>query len=58
MKSIKQEDFLNWCATDPLVEELIELIFQICHVVLGLKPATKQDEITIVKYVYFFHQKE
>ncbi|UJR27426.1 hypothetical protein I4U23_008715 [Adineta vaga] len=49
MKSIKQEDFLNWCATDPLVEELIELIFQICHVVLGLKPATKQDEITIVK---------
>jgi hypothetical protein len=46
---MKQEDFINWCATDPLIRELIELIFQICHVVLGLKPATKQDEITIVK---------
>ncbi|CAF0968583.1 unnamed protein product [Rotaria sordida] len=45
----QQEDFINWCSTDSLIEELLALIFQICHVVLGLRPSTKQDEITIVK---------
>jgi len=40
---------MNWCLTDPLVNELLELIFQICHVVLGLRPSKKQEEITIVK---------
>ncbi|CAF4440752.1 unnamed protein product, partial [Rotaria magnacalcarata] len=49
IKHFQQEDFLNWCATDALIQQLIELIFQICHVVLGLKPSTKQEEITIVK---------
>ncbi|CAF4760386.1 unnamed protein product [Rotaria socialis] len=49
IKYFQQEDFLNWCATDALIQQLIELIFQICHVVLGLRPSTKQEEITIVK---------
>ncbi|CAF0759373.1 unnamed protein product [Adineta ricciae] len=49
MKFFNQQDFLTWCSTDPLIEELIGLTFQVCHVVLGLKPATKQEEITIVK---------
>ena len=49
MKFFNQEDFLTWCSTDPLIEELIGLTFQVCHVVLGLKPSTKQEEITIVK---------
>ncbi|CAF5082326.1 unnamed protein product, partial [Rotaria sp. Silwood1] len=45
----QQEDFIHWCSTDSLIKELLELIYQICHVVLGLKPSTKHDEITIVK---------
>ncbi|CAF0809558.1 unnamed protein product [Adineta steineri] len=49
IKYFKQEDFINWCSTDSLIKELIELIFQICHVVLGLRPSTRHDEITIVK---------
>lgn len=51
MNYFRPEDFLHWCATDRLIQELIGLIFQICHVVLGLKPSSKQDEIAIVKSV-------
>jgi len=46
----KQEDFIDWCSTDLLIKELLELIFQICHVVLGLRPSSKLEEIMIVKY--------
>ena len=49
MKHFEQDDFINWCSTDRLIKELIELIFQICHVVLGLRPSNKQEEIMIVK---------
>ncbi len=48
---LKLEDFLTWCQTDRLVIELLDLIFQICHVVFGLRPSSQQDEVTIVKYV-------
>ena len=44
-------DFLIWCQKDRLLIELLDLIFQTCHVVLGLKPSSQQDEVTIVKYV-------
>ncbi len=45
------EDFLTWCQKDGLTIELLDLIFQTCHVVLGLRPTSQQDEVTIVKYV-------
>jgi len=48
---LKLEDFLTWCQKDRLMIELLDLIFQICHIVLGLRPASQQDEVTIVKYV-------
>ncbi len=48
-KYFKQEDFIHWCSKDLLIKELIELIYQIFHVVLGLRPSSRQDEIMIVK---------
>ncbi|CAF2834191.1 unnamed protein product [Rotaria sp. Silwood2] len=52
---LKPEDFLLWCQKDRLIIELLDLIFQICHVVLGLRPSSQQDELTIVKH---FLQRE
>ena len=49
--TLKSEDFLTWCQKDGLLIELLDLIFQTCHVVLGLRPSSQQDEVTIVKYV-------
>lgn len=48
---LKPEDFLLWCQKDTLMIEVLDLIFQICHVVLGLRPSSQQDEANIVKYV-------
>jgi ubiquitin carboxyl-terminal hydrolase 6/32 len=49
--TLKSEDFLIWCQKDGLLIELLDLIFQTCHVILGLRPSSQQDEVTIVKYV-------
>lgn len=43
------EDFSNWCTTDLFIPELIDLIYQICHIVLGLRAANRHDEVFIVK---------
>jgi ubiquitin carboxyl-terminal hydrolase 6/32 len=48
---LKLEDFLTWCQKDGLMIELLDLIFQTCHIVLGLRPSSQQEEVTIVKYV-------
>jgi hypothetical protein len=48
---LKPEDFLTWCQKDKLIIELLDLVFETCHVVLGLRPASQQDEVTIAKYV-------
>lgn len=47
--ALKLEDFLTWYQKDGLLIELLELIFEICHVVLGLRPITQEEEVTIVK---------
>lgn len=46
---LKMEDFLIWCQKDGLLIELLDLIFQACHVILGLRPSSQQDEVAIVK---------
>ena len=45
----KLEDFLIWCQQDSLTIQLLDLIFQISHIVLGLRPTFQQDEVIIVK---------
>ncbi|XP_018565793.1 ubiquitin carboxyl-terminal hydrolase 32 isoform X2 [Anoplophora glabripennis] len=46
---LTQEDFLVWSVEDnSLVTPLLELLFQVCHVSLGLKPQCRHDEYEIV----------
>ena len=47
--TLKLEDFLIWCPNDRLTIELLELIYQISHIVLGLRPSSQKDEVSIVK---------
>ncbi|XP_030745241.1 ubiquitin carboxyl-terminal hydrolase 32 isoform X3 [Sitophilus oryzae] len=46
---LTQEDFLVWAVEDKsLVAPLLELLFQVCHVSLGLKPHCRHNEYEIV----------
>ncbi|KAJ8972102.1 hypothetical protein NQ314_000328 [Rhamnusium bicolor] len=46
---LTQEDFLVWSVeNNSLVAPLLELLFQVCHVSLGLKPHCRHDEYEIV----------
>ncbi|XP_076255455.1 ubiquitin specific protease 32 isoform X3 [Rhynchophorus ferrugineus] len=46
---LTQEDFLVWAVDDKsLVAPLLELLFQVCHVSLGLKPHCRHNEYEIV----------
>lgn len=47
---LKTEDFLLWCQKDNLIIEFLDLVFQSCHIVLGLRPSSQQDELIIVRY--------
>lgn len=43
--SLSQEEFLMWSVDDnPLVAPILELLFQVCHVSLGLKPHCRHHE--------------
>ncbi|XP_066148846.1 ubiquitin carboxyl-terminal hydrolase 32 isoform X1 [Euwallacea fornicatus] len=47
---VSQEDFLMWAVEDnSLVAPLLELLFQVCHVSLGLKPHCRHNEYEIVR---------
>lgn len=46
--SLSQEDFLIWGVDDNvLVSPLLELLFEVCHVSLGLKPHCRHHEYEI-----------
>ena len=47
--SLTLEDFLLWAKDRPLVGQLLSLLHEIAHVVLGLTPQSKQTEGDIVK---------
>lgn len=50
--SLSQEEFLMWSVEDnPLVAPLLELLFEVCHVSLGLKPHCRHHEHEIGKSV-------
>lgn len=43
--SLSQEEFLMWSVDDnPLVAPMLEILFQVCHVSLGLKPHCRHHE--------------
>lgn len=50
--TLSQEDFLMWSVDDnPLVAPLLELLFEVCHVSLGLKPHCRHHEHEIGEFL-------
>ena len=41
---VSQEDFLVWTVDNVLAQEMGQLIVQLCHVTLGLRPASRAEE--------------
>ncbi|CAK8672621.1 unnamed protein product [Clavelina lepadiformis] len=48
-KFISLEEYQLWSLQDPLPTVLLNVIIEVCHIVLGLRPSTPQDEGTIVR---------
>ncbi|KAK3083744.1 hypothetical protein FSP39_002517 [Pinctada imbricata] len=46
---ISLEDYLVWTVNNTLADDFLDLLSQICHIVMGLKPQTREEEGDIVK---------
>lgn len=48
---LSQEAFLMWCVESPLnvIQQLLDLLFDVCHIVLGLRPQCRHIELNIVR---------
>lgn len=52
---LTQEDFLMWAVEDnSLVAPVLELLFQVCHVSLGLRPHCRHNEYEIGCLLVFY----
>ncbi|KAL8573322.1 hypothetical protein ACOMHN_032784 [Nucella lapillus] len=47
--SISQEDYLIWTVNNNLTDDFLSLLSQICHIVLGLRPQSREEEGKIVQ---------
>ncbi|XP_061683734.1 ubiquitin carboxyl-terminal hydrolase 32 [Syngnathoides biaculeatus] len=43
------EDYQIWSLQNALAHEFLNLLFKVCHIVLGLKPATSQEEGQMIR---------
>ncbi|XP_053131058.1 ubiquitin carboxyl-terminal hydrolase 32 isoform X2 [Hemicordylus capensis] len=43
------EDYQIWSVKSALAHEFLNLLFQVCHIVLGLQPATPEEEGQIIR---------
>ncbi|XP_066507438.1 ubiquitin carboxyl-terminal hydrolase 32-like isoform X2 [Hoplias malabaricus] len=43
------EDYQIWSVQSSLAAEFLNLLFQVCHIVLGLRPATPEEEGQIIR---------
>uniref|UniRef100_A0A8D3BMW7 Ubiquitin carboxyl-terminal hydrolase 32 n=1 Tax=Scophthalmus maximus TaxID=52904 RepID=A0A8D3BMW7_SCOMX len=43
------EDYQIWSVKSALANEFLNLLFQVCHIVLGLRPATPEEEGQIIR---------
>lgn len=43
------EEYLVWTVDNPYPREFSQLVFDMCHVVFGLRPLTRRDEGSIVR---------
>ena len=46
---VSQEDFLVWTVDNVLAQEMGQLIVQLCHVSLGLRPASRAEKGHVVR---------
>ncbi|ESO97937.1 hypothetical protein LOTGIDRAFT_153048 [Lottia gigantea] len=46
---ITMEEYLVWSVNNTLTDDFLALLSQICHIVLGLKPQTKEEEGKIIQ---------
>lgn len=54
--NLSQEDFLVWCVENNIIiAPLLELLFQVCHVALGLKPNCRHHEHEIGRLFQVFN---
>lgn len=53
---LKQEDFLMWTVENSLnlIQPFLDLTFEVCHIVFGLRPQCKHLENDIGEFLYFF----
>ncbi|CAL1537349.1 unnamed protein product, partial [Lymnaea stagnalis] len=47
---LTMEDYLLWTVNNQLTTDFLELLSQICHIVLGLYPQTKEEEGKIIQH--------
>eukprot|EP00800_Vazella_pourtalesii_P019812 TRINITY_DN687_c0_g1_i4.p1 TRINITY_DN687_c0_g1~~TRINITY_DN687_c0_g1_i4.p1 ORF type:complete len:1290 (+),score=322.70 TRINITY_DN687_c0_g1_i4:294-4163(+) len=49
-ESLSLTEFINWGSRDGCVlEELLKVMFQLCHIVFGLRPQSREDERDVIK---------
>lgn len=55
--NLSQEDFMMWCIQSPsnLLQPFLDLLFEVCHVVLGLRPQCRHLEYNIGKWANRTH---
>ncbi|KAK3792374.1 hypothetical protein RRG08_045918 [Elysia crispata] len=46
---LTMEDYLMWTVNNQLTTDFLQLLSQICHIVLGLSPKTKEEEGRIIQ---------
>ncbi|XP_058856909.1 ubiquitin carboxyl-terminal hydrolase 32 isoform X1 [Acipenser ruthenus] len=49
MGHLTLEDYQIWSVKSALANEFLNLLFQVCHIVLGLRPATPEEEGQIIR---------
>ncbi|XP_067931745.1 ubiquitin carboxyl-terminal hydrolase 32-like isoform X2 [Watersipora subatra] len=47
--TLSQAEFLVWAVQSKVPQSFSELLFEVSHVILGMKPATREDEGRVVK---------
>nr|CAD7196012.1 unnamed protein product [Timema douglasi] len=45
---LTMEEYLIWSMDNPLPMDFLNLLFQVCHIVLGLRPVSREEESNIV----------
>lgn len=47
--AITLDEYLVWSVDQNLTSDLLNILFQVCHIVFGLKPSSKEEEKEIVR---------